>query len=246
MQTGTATFAFSGSDNHSPVSALTFQCKLDTAAFAACTSPKSYTGLIAGPHTFEVRAVDQAGNVDASPASHTWNIADTTPPDTNITSQPANPTTNTSASFGIGGSDNLTSPAALTFECRIDSSAPGDWASCTNPKAYHGLSVGPHTFEVRAVDGAGLRDPSPASYTWSITAADTTPPDTSIDTQPPVTTTDTNASFTFSSPEPGVTFQCKLDTAAFAACTTRGPTPVSRSASTPSRCVRSTPRRTST
>ena len=68
VQTGSISFSFTGSDNHSPTGALTFQCRLDGAAFAACTSPKTYADPGAGSHTFEVRAVDQAGNVDGSPA----------------------------------------------------------------------------------------------------------------------------------------------------------------------------------
>ena len=49
-----------------------FQCRLDGAAFAACSSPTTYTGLAAGSHTFAVRAIDAAGNVDPTPATHTW------------------------------------------------------------------------------------------------------------------------------------------------------------------------------
>jgi len=64
-----ATFTFSASEPGS-----TFQCSLDTAAFAACTSPRHYTGLAATPHQFRVRATDPAGNVDATPASHSWTI----------------------------------------------------------------------------------------------------------------------------------------------------------------------------
>jgi hypothetical protein len=51
-----------------------FLCRLDGGAWSACTSPKSYTGLGAGSHTFEVRAVDAASNEDPVPASYTWEI----------------------------------------------------------------------------------------------------------------------------------------------------------------------------
>ena len=37
-------------------------------------SPKAYTGLAPGSHTFEVRATDPAGNVDPTPATRTWTV----------------------------------------------------------------------------------------------------------------------------------------------------------------------------
>ena len=46
-----------------------------------CSSdlPTSYTSLPDGSHTFSVRAKDQAGNTDATPASYTWTIDATAP-----------------------------------------------------------------------------------------------------------------------------------------------------------------------
>jgi CSLREA domain-containing protein len=69
-----ASFSFTGSDNQTLPASLTFECKLDAGAFGACTSPKSYSGLALGSHTFAVRAIDAAGNVDPTPASFTWEI----------------------------------------------------------------------------------------------------------------------------------------------------------------------------
>jgi hypothetical protein len=64
-----ATFSFSSSEAGS-----TFECSLDGATFQSCASPKDYTALSNGSHTFRVRAKDAAGNVDATPASSTWKV----------------------------------------------------------------------------------------------------------------------------------------------------------------------------
>jgi FG-GAP-like repeat/Bacterial Ig-like domain/FG-GAP repeat len=81
------TFAFSSSDAGS-----TFACRLDRAQFTPCGTPFTTTKLAPGRHTFEARATDPAGNVDASPArrsftalrdlrlrlSHLWEAASST------------------------------------------------------------------------------------------------------------------------------------------------------------------------
>ncbi len=69
-----AAFTFSSADG-----TATFECSLNGSAYAACTSPKTYTSLVAGSYTFGVRAKDIVGNIDATPASYSWAI-DTTAP----------------------------------------------------------------------------------------------------------------------------------------------------------------------
>jgi hypothetical protein len=57
----------------------TFQCSFRSAPFTACTSPASEDVPHSGAQVFKVRAVDAAGNVDATPAVYTW-TSDLTPP----------------------------------------------------------------------------------------------------------------------------------------------------------------------
>jgi len=253
-----ASFSFTSTEANS-----TFQCKLDTGAFSDCTSPKTYSSLADGSHTFQVEATDQAGNTDATPATFTWTInttkptlafvakpnnptndntpkfevetsphesatwecylepvesafnscaagssfhlvksyntalsdgtytfhvramdllgntsdeltytfaVDTVAPDTSIGAKPSNPSTSTSATFSFSATDPSPSGGGFTFQCRLDSTRAGDFSACTNPKTYTGLAAGSHTFYVRAVDTAGNIDPTPASYTWTITS----------------------------------------------------------------------------
>lgn len=51
-----------------------FECRLDGGGWSPCTSPKAYSALAVGQHSFSVRAIDAAGNVDATPAATSWTI----------------------------------------------------------------------------------------------------------------------------------------------------------------------------
>src|SRR5204862_342386 len=90
----TATFSFEDAEG-----SASFQCRLDTGGFSACTSPITYQQLAEGEHTFRVKATDAAGN-QSTVTSYTWTI-DLTNPIVTIdpASEPHDPTNQTGASF---------------------------------------------------------------------------------------------------------------------------------------------------
>ena len=218
---GTTTSTSASLGFRSSESGSTFQCKLDSGSWVGCTSAKTYSRLAVGTHTFSVKATDAAGNTDPSPATDSWTVqagtppADTTAPDTTISSGPSGTTSSTSASLGFSSSES-----GSTYQCSLDSSA---WSTCSSPKTYSGLAVGSHAFSVKAADAAGNTDASPATRSWTVAVAtppvDTTAPDTSITSGPSSATTSTTASFGFSATEGGSSFQCKLDSGSWSACT---------------------------
>jgi len=71
-----ATFTFAGTDNVTPPAGLTFAWRVDAGEFTPFATAASATlsGLIAGPHAFEVKARDQAGNEDPTPARRSFTV----------------------------------------------------------------------------------------------------------------------------------------------------------------------------
>ncbi len=202
-----------------------FECKLDSAAFSPCEADGiDYPGPLAdGNHTFQVRAKNANGTGAAD--SHTWKV-DTTAPAVTIDEQPKDPSPGGNSSFRFHASE-----AVSGFECSLSAgAAPASFSTCTSPRDYSGLADGSYTFRVRATDPVGNQS-TPGifplgAYTWTIdnSLADTTPPETTIDSRPPDPSTSSTASFTYSSSEPGSSFRCSLDGAAFASCPTTGVT----------------------
>ncbi|MFN8401706.1 MAG: Ig-like domain-containing protein [Anaerolineales bacterium] len=210
INSSNASFSFTGSDPGGS-GVASFQCQIDGSGFSACTSPQSYSGLGDGSHTFQVRAIDNVGNIDSSPDSYTW-VIDTIAPDTTITTTPSDPSNDSNPAFTFTGSDPSGSGVA-SFECQVDG---GGFSACTSGSAFGPLSDGSHTFDVRAIDNAGNTDATPDSHTWVV---DTTAPDTTITATPSDPSNDNTPSFDFNSPDTTATFECRIDSGAFSACT---------------------------
>jgi hypothetical protein len=165
-----ASFEFSGEDAGGSGLA-SFQCRLDSAeagAWAGCTSPASYSGLADGGHRFEVRALDWAGNADASPAAFEWQI-DTTPPTVLIDSGPSGMTNDSTPTFEFHSTE-----AGSSFACSIDTGT-ASFGTCSGPGASHTpaspLPDGSYTFRVRGTDAAGNQGATTTRSFTVVTAA---------------------------------------------------------------------------
>jgi V8-like Glu-specific endopeptidase len=51
-----------------------FECRLDGGGWSPCSSPKTYSNLPDGPHSFAVVARDAAANIDQTPASSSFRV----------------------------------------------------------------------------------------------------------------------------------------------------------------------------
>jgi hypothetical protein len=65
----TPTFRFAADER-----AATFQCKLDGKRYRVCRSPFTTRKLSLGRHVFRVRALDDSGKPDPSPASYAFKV----------------------------------------------------------------------------------------------------------------------------------------------------------------------------
>jgi hypothetical protein len=201
----TAAFTFTATQSGS-----TFQCSLDGAAFGAC--PASYTGLAQGQHTFRVRAIDAAGNVDGSPAERIWTV-DTLAPAVPVIAQPAAGALLATPSFALSGTGEAGATIVVREGATIRGTATatgGNWTV-----ALSNVDDGSHTYEVRATDAAGNTSPA-ASRSVTIDAAG---PNTTISSGPPGLTNVATPAFTFGADEAGARFECRVDASPPAACT---------------------------
>ena len=124
----------------------------------ACSSPRTFSDLDDGEHTFRARAVDPEGNREEVPATRTWTVE--TPLRTTITAAPVGQVESREATIAF----EANAPDA-TFECRLDGAS---WETCASPVSLTGLADGEHRFEAWATDSEGEREDDPAQARWTV------------------------------------------------------------------------------
>jgi hypothetical protein len=134
----------------------------------------------------------------------------TTPPETSIESGTGGLIAGTEAAYAFSANE-----AGSSFQCSLAAPGAPSFAPCASPRAYSGLVDGEYEFSVRAIDGDGNADPTPARMSFVL---DTGPPQTRIDSRPNDLSNSARASFSFSADEAPARFECRLDGAGFAAC----------------------------
>jgi hypothetical protein len=136
-----ATFSFIGE------AGATFSCSLDKKPWADCTSNPTFMGLADGPHSLQVKQIDEAGNTSTYAASASWTVDTRAPVTPLITGHPLAITNSKSAAFAFGKPET-----GATSTCSIDSAT---FVACASGKLYSGLADGQHLFALVVTDKAG-------------------------------------------------------------------------------------------
>ena len=129
-----------------------FACSLDGAAYAACSSPRTYNGLAAGSHTLCVQAT-----ADVLPTCRSWSIVSPGSPVVSILGV---------SILGRSAAVSFTSDqAGSRFMCSLDGAL---YRTCSSPLTYNGLALGSHTVRVLATNFAGDTSAAPAVASFTV------------------------------------------------------------------------------
>ncbi len=158
--------AFTFSSNQSPV---TFECKVDDASgFSACTSPAQLSGLVAGVHTFSVRAVSSVSGVDSTAATRSWTVS--LPPGAPAIAQPVDgKAINTARPEYVG-----TAPASATIHVYLDNATmPSCTVSANASGEFRCMAPGPlmdgvHSVVAKSVNSVGIESAASSINSFAV------------------------------------------------------------------------------
>jgi len=191
--TSTVAFQWEGVDNLSPTESLLYSYRMDWGSWSSYTAITStvFSDLYDGSHTFYVRAKDQAGNVDPSPALRSFTVDTTSPTLYNIQavdihSSGATITWDTNESANSQVEYGLTS--SYGFSTTLDTDL-----TTSHSVVITGLNMLiTYHYRVRSADGVGNLA---ISGDHTFTTYDTTPPETTIISGPTGTIATTSVTF---------------------------------------------------
>jgi hypothetical protein len=211
-----------------------FQCSLDGGSFADCgtsrPSTKSYSGLAAGSHTFQVRAFVQQGNLTSAATSYSWVIDRTAPTVLSISRAGSNPTNAASVAWTVTFSESVTGGATGNFSLTASglSGTPavtgvtGSGATRTvTASTGTGTPSGSGTLQLKLSSATGIADlagnglggslpVNGQTYTIDKVAPTVAP---TITSGPSALVNSSKATFAFTG-EAGASFQCALESTA--------------------------------
>lgn len=158
---------WTGSDNTTPAASLVYDYRIDGGDWVRTreTSVKTPT-LYDGSHRFEVRAVDEAGNEDPTPAQTTF-VVDTRAPTTLSVKVEDYVEGSSVIVVAVRAEDNQTPSDQITFSYRVDD---GEWSEFAPTIRLQALRIpdGMHSLDVRARDAAGNTEAVPRTERFKV------------------------------------------------------------------------------
>ena len=176
IETEDITIEFRGSDLQTKPDKLRYKWRLDKNKEWDQLSPQremlaKLDKLSEGWHLFEVIAIDTDDNEDSTPAAAWLFMGEINPelPNTEIVEIPQNLSKGSELIIKFTGEDLQTPTEQLQYSWRLDDGEWSDFSPQTQVSLSQKLSSGFHKFEVKAKDGDGNEDPTPAvSGVWFI------------------------------------------------------------------------------
>jgi hypothetical protein len=121
----------------------------------------AYAPSAAGAHRLTASYQGDAVNAASGDSTEVRVLAPSqTTPDTTLKGKPRRRTASRRARFAF-----VSDQAGSRFECKVDRKA---FKLCRSPLGLKSLKRGRHSFRVRAVNAAGMADPTPATYRWRV------------------------------------------------------------------------------